>query len=468
MMSETKNMKYPLPDGTVYSQRKNFTPFTTPPLEDYTSILGPRKMERLYEVASRLKGLKLLEINATAQGGGVAEMLFSAIPFLNTLGIEAEWKVISGNREYFECTKGIHNLLQGMPGSFTPEMEQIYVNNLAECANARLIDYHPDVVTVHDPQPLGLTHYIKKPDELWLWRCHIDIEEAPLRDNGNLLELLTDWIEHYDGAIFSAANYIVSQWPLPKFIIPPFIDPLSEKNRELHQNEIDKVLDRYGIDTRLPIIAQIGRFDPWKGIDRTIASYREVSQERKCQLIIAGGLATDDPEGNRILAEIHDLVKGDENIHVLNLSLENRLQNWKEVNALQRAAAVIMQPSTREGFGLVITEALWKGKPVIAADVGAIPLQIRDDYTGYFYQSPHKTAKKIIRLLDNRRVADTMGKKGREYVKEHFLLPDRIIDYLLAIEMIMSGAVNKNTCTECIISFHPWFKLSKRRSTFKN
>jgi len=462
-MTDSSKENFPLADGTVYSKRKNFRPFSVPPLEAYVSIVGEEKIERLHRIVQRVQDVKILELNATAQGGGVAEMLYSAIPFLNTLGIEAEWKIIRGNKEYFECTKNMHNLLQGKEGSFTPEMKQCYLSNLEDCANANLIDYNPDVVLVHDPQPMGLTHYLKKPEETWLWRCHIDIEEAYLRTNRELWGFITDWVEHYDAAIFSAAHYIVSRWPIPEFIIPPFIDPLSEKNRDLSQEEIDKVLAKYQIDPKVPSITQIGRFDPWKGIDRTIDTYRLVRKERKCQLVIAGGLAADDPEGERILANIYDETKNDEDIHILNLQMENRLENWLEVNALQRAASVIMQPSTREGFGLVITEALWKGKPVITANVGAIPLQIREDDTGYFYHNPEEAALQAIYLLENPRIAETTGKKGKEYVKEHFLLPDRVADCLMTINMTVNGAVSKKVCTECIISFHPWFKLSKRR-----
>jgi len=452
-----------LADGTVYSKRKNFCPFSTSPPEAYIPILGEERIERLQKIAQRVKGLKMLTLNASAQGGGVAEMLYSAVPFLNMLGIESEWKIIRGSREYFECTKELHNLLQGKIGSFSPACRQHYFDTLEECANQNLIDYEPDVIDVHDPQPLGLNCYLSRPGETWLWRCHIDIDEETIESNPGLWNFLTDWAEHYDAAIFSAAHYILSRWPLPKFIIPPFIDPLSEKNRELSQREIDKVLTKYHIDPKVPIIAQIGRFDPWKGIDRTIATYRRARKEKECQLIIAGGLATDDPEGERILAQIYEDTKNDEDIHVLNLSLDDRLENHREVNALQRAARVIMQPSTKEGFGLVITEALWKGKPVIGADVGAIPFQIRDGDTGYFYQTPRKTAKKVIYLLEKPKAAEAMGKRGREYVKQRFLLPDRIADYLMAINMVINGAVNREVCTECIISFRPWFKLSKRR-----
>ena len=451
-----------LADGTVYSKRKNFCPFSTSPLTAYAPIIGEEKIERLQSISQRLKGLKLLELSATAQGGGVAEMLYSSLPFLNMLGIDAEWKIINGKKPYFECTKRLHNLLQGMKGSFTKEMKQIYLSQLEECVSNNLVDYSPDVAIIHDPQPLGLSRYLKKANQTWLWRCHIDIEPA-LRASNGLLNSIKHWIGDYDAAIFSAAHYIFPPWPVPKFIIPPFIDPLSEKNRELTQEEIDKVLVKYEIDPKVPIIAQIGRFDPWKGLDRTIATYRWVRKEIKCQLVLAGGLAADDPEGERILADIYAKTEEDEDIHVLNLSLANRLENYREVNALQRAASVIMQPSTREGFGLVITEALWKGKPVIAGNVGGIPFQVRDNDTGCFYRNSQKTAQKVLHLLNNPKSAEIMGKRGRKHVQEHFIIPDRVADFLMAIEMTMNSALDKKKRTECVISFHPWFKLENRR-----
>lgn len=465
---QTVKTNIPPAHGVIYSKRLNFTPFSTPPLEEYAAILGKDRMQRLMRAAEPLQGRKVLELNATAQGGGVAEMLYSSVPFMNSLGVAAEWKVISGNDEFFECTKGIHNLLQGMKGTFTQQMERAYYCTIADAARSNIVDYDYDVIMVNDPQPLGLARHLKKTGQTWIWRCHIDIEETPMEDNPGLWDFMTVWIEQFDAAIFSAAHYIVSRWPLPNFIIPPFIDPLSEKNRELEQPEIDKVLDKYGIDRKVPIVAQIGRFDPWKGIDRTIAAFRHVRQEKKCQLIIAGGMASDDPEGERMLATIREDIKNDEDIHLLNLPLGERLENWKEVNALQRAADVIMQPSTREGFGLVITEALWKGKPVISSNVGAIPLQIRDGDTGYFYETPQKTAKRVLSLLNNPKAAAAIGQRGREYVGEHFLLPDRIADYMMSMSMTTHGNGNGNGhCnmpTDSIISFHPWFKMSRRRS----
>jgi len=451
------------PPGVIYSQRHNTCPFTAPPLKDYADIISEERIERVLRAAERLRGRRILELNATAQGGGVAEMLYSSVPFMNNIGVDTEWKVISGNDEFFECTKGLHNLLQGAKGSFTQNMERAYYSNIADCARSDMIDRDSDIVLVNDPQPLGLARHLKKPGQTWMWRCHIDIEETPMEANPGLWDFMTNWIKSFDGAIFSAAHYVVSQWPLPSFIIPPFIDPLSEKYRDLSQAEIDRVLAKYDIDSRVPIIAQISRFDPWKGLDRTIASFRQVRKELKCQLILAGGMATDDPEGSRILAKIYEDIRQDEDIHVLNLPLQNRLENWKEVNALQRSASVIMQPSTREGFGLVITEALWKAKPVIAAYTGAIPLQIRDGDTGFFYETPQKTASRIINLLKNPKAAATLGNRAKEYVREHFLLPDRIADYLTAIEMVGNRDKRCPLPDDCIISFHPWFKMSKRR-----
>ena len=449
------NDAYILSDGTVYSERKNVCPFSAHPLEEYASIVSQEKIERLRSIAQRLKGLKILELSSTAHGGGVAEMLYSSIPFLNILGIEAEWKVINGHRNYFECTKRLHNLLQGMKGSFTREMKRVYISHLQECVGNNIIDNSPDVVVVHDPQPMLLCRYLRRESERWFWRCHIDIEPAVRQKNG-LLSLLNDWIADYDAAIFSAARYVFPPWLIPKFIIPPFIDPLSEKNRELSREEIIRVLTKYKLDQEVPIIAQIGRFDPWKGLDRTIATYRIVKEERKCQLVIAGGFASDDPEGERILEDIRLKTREDKDIHILNLSLSNRLENYLEINALQRAATIIMQPSIREGFGLVVTEALWKGKPVIASNVGGISFQIKKGGTGFFYENPRRTAQKIIYLLDNVRSAERIGNRGSKYVQEHFLIVDRITDYLMSLDIIMNSALDKRKLANCVTSFYPW------------
>lgn len=463
-MTDSSLTTFPLPDGTVYSRRKQYMPFSVPALPEYLKIVSEAKIERLLKVARRLQGLKVLELNATAQGGGVAEMLFSSIPLLNDLGINAEWKVIRGNQKYFTCTKEMHNMLQGREGVFTPEMEDTYCQTIIDNANGSLIDYDPEVILVHDPQPMGLHQYLQKPGQKWVWRCHIDIEEATLKAHPRLREFTIRSLLPYDAAVVSASHYVITNWPLPKFIIPPFIDPLSEKNRELTQQEIAAVLAKYNIDPDIPIVAQIGRYDPWKGIDRTIAAFRLARKKRLCQLIIAGGQATDDPEGGRVLSRVYRMTQRDKDIHILNLPLTNRLENWREINAIQRAASVIMQPSTREGFGLVITEALWKGKPVITSSVGAIPLQIREGDTGFFFWTPGKAAKLLVSLLDDPNMAAAIGQRGKQYVAEHFLLPDRLADMLMVMDLVRRGRLDKETDEDCIVSFHPWFKLSKREA----
>lgn len=452
-----------LPDGTVYSKRKGYDTFSVPPLEEYIRVVGPQKIEHLFEISNQLKGLKLLDVNATTNGGGVAEMLYSAIPFINQLGIENEWRTISGSKEYFECTKSLHNMLQGMEIALTPEMVKTYCTNIAENVSSNLTENNPDLVLIHDPQPAALSYHLKKTGQIWVWRCHIDIDEEVFNTNIGLRDFMSNWLKNYDAAVFTAAHYVITQWALPKFIIPPFIDPLSEKNRDLTQEEINNVLDKYEIDRSTPIIAQIGRFDPWKGLDTTIAAYQIAKKERRCQLVLAGGMASDDPEGERILTKIYEKVKYDSDIHVLNLQMTDRLENWREVNALQRAADIIMQPSIKEGFGLVITEALWKQKPVIATNVGAISFQIKDGETGFFINSDQEAAQTLIYLLDNPDTGIAVGQQGKQYVLEHFLMPDRIADWLMSANMLIGGQLNKQTCKECIISYHPWFKLSKRK-----
>ncbi len=461
-MSSMDTCAFPLADGTVYSGRMGQRPFACAPIEEYTPFVGEEEISRLRRVADALDGASILEMNSSAKGGGVAEMLFSYIPLLDQLGLDVEWRIISGSPEYFETTKTLHNLLQGKKGQFTMQMEGSYLEAIEQCARERAGSCDHDIVVIHDPQPFGLGRYLKSDGQPWLWRCHIDIDEETIRRNPRLWDFMTAWTEHYDVSIFSAAHYVVSRWPLPKLIIPPFIDPLSEKNRHLAPEEVRRVLDKHGIDASIPIVAQIGRFDPWKGLDRTVKAFKMARSEEKCQLILAGGIATDDPEGVRVLHQVTEMVEGDEDIHILNLPLDDRIANWHEVNALQRAASVIMQPSTREGFGLVITEALWKGKPVIGADVGAIPLQIRNGVTGFFYGGASNTARRIVSLLRNPGEGAMVGERGREYVREHFLMPMRVADCLQGMQLAKKGLLRQDDCRDCIISFHPWYKLNKR------
>jgi len=337
-------------------------------------------------------------------------------------------------------------------------MERIYFEILENNGNGSMVDCDADVVIIHDPQPLGLAPRLYERASRrgkWLWRCHIDMDENTLRANPPLEDFIDYWVEPMDGAIFSTSHYVIGRWPFPKFVIPPFIDPLSPKNRDLSQGEIAGVLEQFQIDPKLPIISQIGRFDPWKGLDRVIEIYQQVRAGMKCQLIIAGGLAADDPEGEIILSEIHRLCGDDPDIHILCLPPTSAF----EINAIQRASQVILQLSTKEGFGLTVTEGLWKGKPVIASPVGGITQQIRDGEHGFFHNDIVNTTENILYLLTHPRAAELMGRRGHLYVKDHFLLPDRLTDHLKAITMLQECQLDP----ESIIAFHSWHKLDKRR-----
>jgi trehalose synthase len=440
-------------DGTVYSKRKGFTPFHVPSLKEYAKVVGEEKIAELKEISERVKGTKILELNSTPYGGGVAEMLFSSVPFLNELGIADEWKVIRGNEDFFKITKTLHNLLQGKKGTLTKKDEQIYYSAIKENVDANIIDYRPDVVFVHDPQPLALAKELERGGEKWIWRCHIDIDKYSLEKNPGLWNFITSWAEAFDAAIFTTAHFVISQWPLPKFIIPPFIDPLSEKNREMRGNEIEKIIEREDISLKKPIISQVGRFDPWKNPSGVISIYKRLKEKEDCQLILAGGFAADDPGGERVFEKINEKSKGDKDIHIFSCCDDI------VINAIQRASTVIIQNSIKEGFGLTVTEAMWKGTPVVARPVGGISLQIRDGTTGFLAEDKKEAVKRIIYLIRNREKRNLMGERAKEYAKEHFLLPIRIADYLLAVDFINEA---KHIPNESIISFHPWFKLSRR------
>lgn len=443
----------PMEDGTLYSKRKGFTPLHVPPLKEYAKIVGEAPIKELEEVSERLSGMKMLELSSTPYGGGVAEMLHSSVPFLNSIGIDDEWKVIKGSKKFFEVTKTMHHLLQGKKGKLTAEEEKIYFSAIKENVDANIIDYEPDVVFVHDPQPLALARELKRGGEKWIWRCHIDIDEVALRRNQRLWDFITYWAEAFDAAIFTAAYFVISQWPLPKFIIPPFIDPLSEKNREMSEDEIQKGLEKEDIDTEKPILSQISRFDHWKDPEGVVSIYKKVKEKEECQLILAGGFAPDDPEGEKVYKELKETTKDDKNIHILCECSDSC------INAIQRASSVIIQNSRKEGFGLTVTEAMWKGKPVVARPVGGIALQIRDGYTGFLINGEEEAVKRILHLLRDPKRRDVVGKRARRYVREHFLLPVRIVDYLLCADFINK---TKGIPEESIISFHPWFKISKR------
>jgi trehalose synthase len=388
-----------------------------PKIADYEGIVSAAELAELERQAEGLRGLSLLHINSTRDGGGVAELLHSLIPLFNDLGIKTRWEVIEGTPLFFRTTKGFHNALQGAKVDITSKMLEEYkrVNHL----NAERLDLRADLVMVHDPQPAALIEH--KDRGKWIWRCHIDLSK-PDRD---AWALLVPYLERYDAAVFSLKEF-TQALPIPQYIVPPSIDPLSEKNRDLPPGKIDEVYERYGINKDKPIILQVSRFDRFKDPLGVIEVYRLVREDIPCRLVLAGGAASDDPEGAEVYQEVQRAAERDPEIHVLNLPPRSDI----EINALQRGADVIIQKSLREGFGLTVTEALWKGKPVVATAVGGIRLQVIDGKTGLTARSIPEAAERVKYLLQHPEIARRLGEAGREHVRKNFLITRHLSDYL--------------------------------------
>ena len=386
-------------------------------LDDYIPIVGESVVEDLRLIAGHLRGKRILNVNSTAVGGGVAEILTRMVPLLRELGLDVRWDVIKGGEEFFEVTKKFHNALHGARVGVGEKDFEIFMetsrSNLAE------MDTSADIVFIHDPQPIVLVQ--KRTDNKWIWRCHIDLS-APKK---TVWRFLKQFVVQYDAAVFSAPSFS-RRLPIRQFLIAPSIDPLSDKNRELPQEEIDGVLAKYGIPKDKPIITQISRFDRLKDPVGVIAAYRLVKEHNDCRLLLAGGTATDDPEGQKVFEEVKEAAQGDPDILILTLS-----QNDLEINALQRASTVIIQKSLKEGFGLTVSEALWKGKPVVASNVGGIPLQIKDKYSGLLCYSPEGAAFALKQLLSSPDYARKIGENGREHIRNNFLITRHLREYML-------------------------------------
>jgi trehalose synthase len=388
-----------------------------PKLDDYIHIVGQPIVDDLKLLAEKLRGKVVQNINSTAVGGGVAEILSRMIPFLQELGIDARWDVIKGGERFFAVTKKFHNALYGKTETIDKDDFQTFMQtsqkNLAE------LDIHGDIVFVHDPQPIALI--AKKSANKWIWRCHVDVSDP----REQVWNFLMKFISQYDAAVFSAPAF---SRPLPvrQFLISPSIDPLSDKNKELPQATVDSVLDKYKIPKDKPVITQISRFDRLKDPVGVIEVYKRVKKYIDCRLILAGGTASDDPEGVQVLEEVKERAGKDKDVHILLLP-----QNDIEVNALQRASDVILQKSLREGFGLTVSEALWKAKPVVASNVGGIPLQIKHKYSGLLCHSVDGAAFAVKQLLNNSEYARKLGENGKEHIRNNFLLTRHLKDYLL-------------------------------------
>jgi trehalose synthase len=405
---------------------------------DYVETAGEEAVERLQEAARPLRGLRVLQLNSTAFGGGVAELLTTHVALLNDLGIQTTWAVLQGSDEYFAVTKAVHNALQGHPVEWTPQMAATYWERIV--ANAAEVPSDHDVYLVHDPQPAALLRVLEEEGRrtgTWVWRCHIDLS-TPHEPVWSFFEPL---VNRYDAAIFTLAEFVRPGITGPRLaVIPPSIDPLSMKNRPISDETLREVLAAFGIDPERPIITQVSRFDPWKDPLGVIDAYRLVREEvPDLQLIMAGPLASDDPEGLVYLDLTEEHRAGDPDIHLLtNLQGVGDL----EINAFQQAASVIVQKSLREGFGLVVAEGMWKRKPVVGGNVGGIRLQIEDGVTGFLVEDVEGCARRVAQLLGDPDLRERMGEAARERVRQRFLSLREIEDHLRLFSTLIGEARN--------------------------
>ncbi len=405
-----------------------WTPLPGPPLEAYRPVVGDRKIEELYRLAEKMRGKRVQHVNATRAGGGVAEILNRLVPLMRELGLDATWDVLRGEDEFFRVTKSFHNAIQGDPVDLTNADFEIFLkwNRI----NGRELDLYGDVVVLHDPQPAAMIEKRRHDGQKYLWRCHIDASNP----HRGLWQFLEKFVRRYDGSLFSAPQF-TQRLTIPQFLVAPAIDPLSDKNRPLTEQQIEAVLTRHGLDGKRPILTQVSRFDRFKDPLGVVKMYRMVKETNDCQLVLAGGGASDDPEGAAVLAEVQEAAGNDPDLHVLLLPPDAHL----EINALQRASTIILQKSLREGFGLTVSEGLWKGKPVIGGATGGIPLQILDGVNGYLVHSPEGAAFRARFLLNHPEVAAELGRRGVEQVRQNFLLTRNLRDYLMIMHTCLGG-----------------------------
>ncbi|MFC1551588.1 glycosyltransferase [Candidatus Latescibacterota bacterium] len=387
-------------------------------LDSYRDIAPHGVIDLLYRLAEKVQGKSLLHVNSTRFGGGVAEMLLRLVPLFNELGIQTKWDVITGTPLFYKTTKCFHNALQGDEQEITPDMYDEF--KVVNEKNASELSFDTDVAVIHDPQPAAFID--QKPEySRWVWRCHIDIS-MPRRKVWNFLK---EYVSRYDGAIFSLPSF-AQKLPIPQYLIYPSIDPLSDKNRELSDEVIIAVLAKYNIPDDKPMILQVSRFDNFKDPLGVIKAYKIAKNYNECCLVLAGGSAADDPEGMDVLNAVKNAADRDNDIHVLDLPPDANI----EINALQRAAAVVLQKSTKEGFGLTVAEAMWKGKPVIGGAVGGITSQIIYGETGFTVNSVEGSAYRIRYLLNNPLISEVMGIKAKDYTRRNFLITRHLCDYL--------------------------------------
>ncbi|MBE7558750.1 glycosyltransferase [bacterium] len=401
-------------------------------LARYQDIVGADVVSHLRQLAAPLAGMKVVHVNSTRTGGGVAEILHMLVPLKVELGLDARWEVITGDSLFYQCTKGFHNALQGTAVEITPAMIAAYEEtNRKNAETLREVLQEADLVFIHDPQPAPLLGLCPTRRGKWVWRCHIDVSH-PFRP---VWKYLRRHVAAYDASIFSLASF-AQPLPHPEYLIPPSIDPLTEKNMDLPEDEIRQVEERFGIDPERPMILQVSRFDRFKDPVGVIQAYRMAKRYiPRLQLVLAGGGASDDPEGEVVLAEVRAAAGDDPDAHVLLLPPDAH----RTINALQRAADLVLQKSLREGFGLTVTEAMWKSKPVVGGNTGGIRLQVVNHHTGFLVNTPEGAAQRVRYLLSDRDRRVKMGEKAREFVRENFLLTRHLREYLTVMLAIVRG-----------------------------
>jgi trehalose synthase len=403
-------------------------------LGTYQKVIGDDRISQLKQLAAELSGARVVHVNSTREGGGVAEILNWLIPLMNDLGLDASWEVVQGHSEFYKVTKAFHNSLQGNQEPLTRRMLEIYHETLEENAERlRPILEEAEYVFIHDPQPAGLFDLCPHRKGIWIWRCHIDVSHP----NRKYWQHLKGLVSNYHASIFSMPHFAQSL-PHPQFLIAPSIDPLSDKNCELPDDEIGSVLDRLGIPEDLPLLTQVSRFDRFKDPVGVIEAFNRLGASAQARLVLAGGGATDDPEGAAVLEEVRDCANGNEKIHVLELPSDAH----RTINALQRASTIVIQKSTKEGFGLTVTEAMWKSKPVIGGNVGGIRMQVHNHHTGYLVNTPEGAALRLQELLRSPDVADRMGRRAKAFVTENFLLDRHLREYLTLMLGVKRGLTN--------------------------
>jgi trehalose synthase len=403
-------------------------------ISDYEATAGREVIERLRSLAEPLQGAQVLHLNATPYGGGVAEILRSEVPLLRDLGVACDWKIITGDKDFFSVTKTMHNALQGAKRSLTDHEKEIYLTYSTR--NAHLLEEEYDLIVAHDPQPLAIPQFHGRGETRWVWRCHIDTSEP----NSELWNYLQPYLDDYDAAVFTMEGFVPPEFPVPRVeIIPPAIDPESPKNIELSSKVAKRILGWLGVELERPLVTQVSRFDPWKDQPGVIEAYRMVKEEvADLKLALVGSMALDDPEGWEVYRQIKEAAREDPDIDIFtNLTGVSNV----EVNAFQRFSDVCVQKSIREGFGLVVSETLWKGTPMVAGEAGGIPMQMPGGTGGFLVGSVEECAEKVLYLLHNPEEGAELALSGKDIVRERFLLTRLIAGELeLYASLLETGA----------------------------